>query len=234
MNSNIDTDEVEKFNQLARKWWDKNSEFKPLHAINPLRLDYITERMTLEGARALDVGCGGGILSESLALAGATVTAIDMAEMPLQIARLHAAETGVTIDYRDTTIESLAGEMQETPFDMISCMEMLEHVPDPDSVIESCARLLKPGGHLFLSTINRNPKAWLLAIVGAEYLLRMLPKGTHDYAKLIRPSELSASLRQHGFRVVDITGMTYNPLADRYKLSRDTDVNYLAHAVYEG
>lgn len=227
---NVDPAEVEKFNQLARKWWDKDSEFKPLHDINPLRLDYITERVSLENLEVLDVGCGGGILSESLAQLGARVTGTDTAEMPLKIAKLHARENNINIDYQQITIEEYASKTDKK-YDLITCMEMLEHVPDPDSIIKSCSELLKPQGHLFLSTINRNLKSYLLAIVSAEYILKLLPKGTHEYQKLIKPSELAKSLRQHHFEVSDISGMTYNPLTQKYKISRDTDVNYLLHAV---
>lgn len=240
--ANVDPSEVDKFNQLARKWWDKNSEFKPLHDINPLRVEYITDKLNLDNLdeldklKVLDVGCGGGILSESLAEQGAKVTALDKAEMALKVARLHALENNVEIDYQQKTVEEFSegfAAEADQKFDVITCMEMLEHVPDPDSIIKSCGQLLKPGGHLFLSTINRNPKSYLLAIVGAEYVLNMLPKGTHDYGKLIKPAELARSLRQYHFRLTDISGMTYNPLTGKYKISRDTDVNYLVSAVYE-
>lgn len=227
--SNVDAAEINKFDELARKWWDPESEFKPLHDINPLRLNYIAERATLDGARALDVGCGGGILTEALAMSGANATGIDMAPSPLQVARLHRHESELDIDYQQITIEDYA-EQHANEFDVVTCMEMLEHVPNPDSVIEACKRLLKPGGQLFLSTINRNPKAYALMVVGAEYILNMLPRGTHDYEKFIKPSELAASLRKHQFSLQDITGMTYNPLTKRYSLGRDTDVNYLIHA----
>lgn len=227
---NVDPAEVEKFNKLARKWWDKDSEFKPLHDINPLRMDYINQSIKVENLEVLDVGCGGGILSESLAQAGARVTAIDTAEMPLKIAKLHALENNVKVDYQQITVEEFAAATDKK-FDLITCMEMLEHVPDPDSVIRSCGELLKPEGHLFLSTINRNLKAYMLAIVGAEYILKLLPKGTHEYEKLIKPSELARSLRRYDFGTKDISGMTYNPITKKYKISRDTDVNYLIHAV---
>jgi len=229
---NIDRDEVEKFNQLAHKWWDPESEFKPLHDLNPVRMEYIAEKVALDGLNVLDVGCGGGILSEALARSGARVTGIDKAGMPLEIARQHAKESQVEVDYRDITVEELAASEPQR-FDLITCMEMLEHVPDPDSVIRSCATLLKPGGHLFLSTISRNPKAWLFAIVGAEYILKLLPKGTHDYNKLIKPSELAASLRTHRFHLGDVSGMSYNPFSGKYSISRDTDVNYLVYARLE-
>ncbi len=224
---NVDHAEVSKFEQLASRWWDPNSEFKPLHEINPLRLDYIDERAALSGKAVLDVGCGGGILAESMAARGADVTGIDMGEAPLEVARLHLLETGQQVDYRRIPVEELAVEMPDR-FDIVTCMEMLEHVPDPASVIAACATLVKPGGQVFFSTINRNPKAYLFAIVGAEYVLRMLPRGTHDFAKFIRPSELSRWTRTAGLDTDDITGMTYNPLTGTYKLDlRDVDVNYM-------
>lgn len=226
---NVDAHEVNKFEELARRWWDRNSEFKPLHEINPLRLGYITDRVDLNGKRVLDVGCGGGILSESMALAGASVTGIDAGEGPLQVAKLHRHESGVDVDYQLVTVEELAAADTE-PFDVITCLEMLEHVPDPGSVIRACRSLLKEDGHLFLSTINRNPKSYLFAIVGAEYILNLLPKGTHDYDKLIKPAELAAYCRKAGFAIQDFTGMTYNPLTRIYSLGRDVDVNYLAWA----
>ena len=226
---NVDFGEISKFEALAARWWDPQSEFKPLHDINPLRLDYIDERCGgLAGKAVLDVGCGGGILAESMAALGATVTGIDMGEAPLSVARLHGLESGVSVDYRRITAEQMAAE-NPGRFDVVTCMEMLEHVPDPASVINACAQLVKPGGAVFLSTINRNPKSYLFAIVGAEYLLRMLPKGTHDYAKFIRPSELEGWARHAGLRLCDLTGMSYNPLNQRYTLGRDLDVNYLAH-----
>jgi len=224
---NVDHAEVSKFEQLASRWWDPNSEFKPLHEINPLRLDYIDERVGLSGKTVLDVGCGGGILAESMAARGAHVTGIDMGEAPLEVARLHLLESGQQVDYRQITAEQLAEEMPGR-FDAVTCMEMLEHVPDPASVIAACAALVRPGGRVFFSTINRNPKSYLFAIVGAEYVLRMLPRGTHDYAKFIRPSELSHWIRAAGLDVDDITGLTYNPLSGVYKLDpRDVDVNYM-------
>jgi 2-polyprenyl-6-hydroxyphenyl methylase/3-demethylubiquinone-9 3-methyltransferase len=224
---NVDHAEVSKFEQLASRWWDPNSEFKPLHQINPLRLDYIDQRAGLSGKTVLDVGCGGGILAESMAARGATVTGIDMGEAPLEVARLHLLESGQQVDYRRIPVEELADEMPGQ-FDVVTCMEMLEHVPDPASVIAACATLVKPGGQVFFSTINRNPKSYLFAIVGAEYLLRMLPKGTHDFAKFIRPSELSRWIRAAGLDSNDITGITYNPLSGVYRLDpRDVDVNYM-------
>ena len=226
---NVDGAEVAKFEALASRWWDPNSEFKPLHAINPLRLNYIDQRAGLAGKKVLDVGCGGGILSESMARRGAEVTGIDMGEAPLNVAKLHCLESGVKVDYRRMTAEELAEEEPGT-YDVVTCLEMLEHVPEPASVIKALYKLVKPGGQVFMSTINRNPKAWLFAIAGAEYILKMLPKGTHDFDKFIRPSELSRWLRDSGLDLQNLTGMTYNPLTGHYKLGRDTDVNYLAHA----
>lgn len=225
--SNADQAELDKFSQLAHRWWDVNSEFKPLHDINPLRLEWIT-RLTggLQGKRVVDVGCGGGILSESLALQGAQVTGIDLAEKPLKVAKLHQLESGVQVDYRLIAAEDLAVEEPES-FDVVTCMEMLEHVPDPVSVMKACARMAKPDGWVFFSTLNRNPKSYLLAIVGAEYVLNMLPKGTHDWSKFIKPHELAAFARQAGLESVELTGMTYNPFSKAYRLGRDTDVNYL-------
>lgn len=224
---NVDHAEVSKFEQLASRWWDPNSEFKPLHEINPLRLDYIDARAVLSGKAVLDVGCGGGILAESMAARGAKVTGIDMGESPLEVARLHLLESGQHVEYRRVPVEELAAEMP-VQFDVVTCMEMLEHVPDPASVIAACATLVKPGGQVFFSTINRNPKSYLFAIVGAEYILRMLPKGTHDFAKFIRPSELNRWARKAGLDTADLTGMTYNPLTGVYKLDPgDVDVNYM-------
>lgn len=229
---NIDPAEIAKFEALAARWWDTHSEFKPLHDINPLRLNYINERAQITDKKVLDVGCGGGILSESMAHLGAKVTAIDMGKAPLSVAKLHAMESGVEIDYQQITVEQLA-EQQPAMFDVVTCMEMLEHVPDPTSIICACSRLVKPGGKVFFSTINRNPKAWLLAVVGAEYILDMLPRGTHDYNKFIKPSELDNSARQCALQLQDITGMTYNPLTKTYKLGRDVDVNYMAYYTRE-
>ena len=224
---NIDPAEVNKFEELASRWWDPNSEFKPLHDINPLRIDYIRERAVLKDRSVIDVGCGGGLLAESMAQLGARVTGIDMGEAPLTVARLHQHETGVQVDYQRTTAEQIS-EQHPAAFDVCTCLEMLEHVPDPASVIAACARLVKPGGQLFFSTINRNPKSYLLAIIGAEYVLRMLPKGTHDFRKFIRPSELERWARSAGLVVKELTGMSYNPLTQQYKLGTDVDVNYLA------
>ena len=227
---NVDPNEIAKFEALASRWWDKESEFKPLHDINPLRLNYIDERARLPGKRVLDVGCGGGILSEGLCQRGAHVTGIDMGAAPLSVAKLHGLESGIEVDYQQITVEELA-EQQAGTFDVVTCLEMLEHVPDPSSIIKACEKLLKPGGQLFLSTINRNPKAFLFAIVGAEHLLKMLPKGTHEYKKFIKPSELSTYVRQASLEFQDITGMVYNPLLKEYKLARDVNVNYLMHAI---
>jgi len=225
---NVDPHEISKFEELASRWWDKQGEFKPLHEINPLRLHFIDERVQLNGKRVLDVGCGGGILSESMAKMGADVTAIDMGKAPLSVAKLHAMESEVDINYQQITVEEMA-EQHPNSFDAVSCMEMLEHVPDPASVIKACQTLVKPGGSVFFSTINRNPKAYLFAIVGAEYLLKMLPRGTHDYAKFIKPSELDEWARGANLQLKNITGMTFNPITHHYKLGRDVDVNYMTH-----
>jgi 2-polyprenyl-6-hydroxyphenyl methylase/3-demethylubiquinone-9 3-methyltransferase len=225
---NVDAGEISKFEALASRWWDPESEFKPLHDINPLRLDYIDRRTQLNGKRVLDVGCGGGILAESMALRGAHVTGIDMGEAPLAVARLHQHESGVEVDYQQSTAEAFAANHGEQ-FDVVTCLEMLEHVPNPASVIQACARLVKPDGHIFLSTINRNPKSFLFAIVGAEYVLNMLPKGTHEYKKFIKPSELTDWVRAADMVVREVTGMTYNPFTRRYSLGFDVDVNYLVH-----
>ncbi|HSO07331.1 MAG TPA: bifunctional 2-polyprenyl-6-hydroxyphenol methylase/3-demethylubiquinol 3-O-methyltransferase UbiG [Pelomicrobium sp.] len=224
---NVDPHEVEKFNQLAHRWWDPHSEFKPLHDINPLRLDLIDETVSLAGKRVLDVGCGGGILAESMAARGAAVTGIDMGEKPLKVAQLHLLESGRQVDYRHTSVEQMA-EKGAGPFDVVTCMEMLEHVPDPASTVAACARVTAPGGHAVFSTINRNPKSFLFAIVGAEYVLRLLPRGTHEYAKLIKPSELAHMCRNAGLEVVELVGMSYNPFTKTYRLGSDTDVNYIA------
>ena len=230
MNANFDPAELNKFSALAAKWWDPTSEFKPLHEINPLRLDWINSLAPLAGKRVLDVGCGGGILSESMARKGASVKGIDLADKPLKVAALHKLESGVQVDYECIAAEDLAVR-EPGGFDVVTCMEMLEHVPDPASTVRACAALVKPGGRVFFSTINRNPKAYLFAIIGAEYVLRLLPRGTHDYAKLIRPSELARFCREAGLDAGSITGMSYNPLSGRYWLGTDTDVNYLMQAV---
>ncbi len=224
--SNADPVEIEKFSQLAHKWWDPNSEFKPLHEINPLRLNYIDRQAGLAGKTVLDVGCGGGILSESMAGLNANVTGIDLSDKALQVARLHLLESGKQVDYRKIAVEDMAAGYPDT-FDIVTCMEMLEHVPDPDSVIASCAALVKPGGRVFFSTLNRNPKSYLFAILGAEYVLNMLPRGTHDYAKFLKPSELAQSCRNAGLTVADLTGMSYNPISRIYSLGKDTSVNYM-------
>jgi 2-polyprenyl-6-hydroxyphenyl methylase/3-demethylubiquinone-9 3-methyltransferase len=227
---NVDQQELAKFSALATRWWDPESEFKSLHDINPLRLDYIEQRVKgLANKTVLDVGCGGGILSESMALKGATVTGIDMGEAPLSVAKLHLYESDLKIDYQYTTVEQLATECPAS-FDVVTCMEMLEHVPNPASVVAACHDLVKPEGHLFFSTINRNTKSYLFAIIGAEYLLRLLPKGTHDYAKLIRPAELAQWIRTSDLEMKDITGMSYNPFTKHYSLGKDVSVNYIVHA----
>jgi len=225
--TNADPLELDKFSQLAHRWWDPNSEFKPLHDINPLRLEWIDQLCGgVAGKRIVDVGCGGGILAESMAAKGAQVTGIDLAEKPLKVAKLHQLESGVQVDYRLMAAEALAQEAPET-FDVVTCMEMLEHVPDPVSILAACRQMVKPGGWVFLSTLNRNPKSYLFAIVGAEYLLNLLPKGTHDWAKFIKPHELASYARQVHLNPVELMGMTYNPLSKTYKLERDTDVHYL-------
>jgi len=227
---NADPRELEKFSELAHRWWDPLAEFRPLHEINPLRLAHIDRTAGLEGRRVLDVGCGGGILAEGLAARGALVTGIDLAEKPLAVTKLHLMESGLSIDYQLVAAETLA---RETPgrFDVVTCMELLEHVPDPAATVRACSELVKPGGHVFFATINRNLKAYLLAVVGAEYMLRLLPRGTHDYARFIRPSELAAMCRPTGLSVADLTGMTYNPFTRVYALGPDTDVNYILHAI---
>jgi 2-polyprenyl-6-hydroxyphenyl methylase/3-demethylubiquinone-9 3-methyltransferase len=227
---NADQNELDKFSQLAHRWWDPNSEFKPLHEINPLRLQWIDEHAELSGKRVLDIGCGGGILSEGMAQRGAEVTGIDLSDKALAVARLHLLESGNRVDYRKISAEELA-EQAAGSFDVVCCMEMLEHVPHPASTIAACAALVKPGGHVFFSTINRNAKAYVLAVIGAEYILKMLPKGTHDYAKFIKPSELSRWAKSVGLEPEELIGMTYNPLMRRYSLGRNTDVNYLLHTV---
>jgi 2-polyprenyl-6-hydroxyphenyl methylase/3-demethylubiquinone-9 3-methyltransferase len=227
--ANVDPQEIAKFEALAKRWWDKTSEFKPLHDINPLRANFIDERSPVAELNILDVGCGGGILSESLAQRGANVTGIDMGEAPLSVARLHSLESGVKINYRKITAEEIAEEQPEQ-YDIVTCLEMLEHVPDPSQVIAACAKLVKPGGDVYFSTINRNPKSYVFAIIGAEYVLRLLPKGTHEYSKFIKPSELAQWSRDAGLSWQEITGMTYNPLTKKYRLHpNDVSVNYLVH-----
>jgi len=225
---NVDPVEVAKFDALADSWWDPEGQSKPLHQINPLRLQFIKDRTSLKAAKIVDVGCGGGILTESLALSGADATGVDMGELPLEIARLHALEAGLKIDYQQTTAEAMAANHPDE-FDAVTCMEMLEHVPDPQSIIAACAQMVKPGGDVYFSTLNRNPKAWLLAIVGAEYIADMLPKGTHDYARFIKPSELARACREAGLTVSAIAGISYHPLTRKYALTQDVDVNYLMH-----
>lgn len=229
MNLNADPQELAKFGDLAHRWWDANSEFKALHDINPLRVGWIDRCAALAGKRVLDVGCGGGILAESMAALGADVTGIDLAEKPLGVARLHLYETGVKVDYRQIAAEDLAAA-EPASFDVVTCLEMLEHVPDPASTVRACATLVKPGGMAFFSTINRNAKAYLLAIVGAEYVLDMVPRGTHDYERFLRPAELARHCREAGLSVDEIVGMTYNPLTKTYALGRDTSVNFLLRA----
>ncbi|MGN7838724.1 bifunctional 2-polyprenyl-6-hydroxyphenol methylase/3-demethylubiquinol 3-O-methyltransferase UbiG [Stenotrophomonas sp. 22385] len=228
--TNYDQAELDKFAALANRWWDADGPQKPLHALNPVRLKYVADRVTLRGARVLDIGCGGGLLSEALAQSGADVTAIDLAPELVKVARLHGLESGVTVDYRLQAAEDLAAE-QPGSFDVVTCMEMLEHVPDPGAIIAACHRLLKPGGQLFLSTVNRTPAAFAVAIVGAEYIARLLPKGTHHYQDFIKPSELGKWLREADFTLRDVSGMAYEPWRNRARLSTRTDINYLAHAV---
>ncbi|WP_210397654.1 bifunctional 2-polyprenyl-6-hydroxyphenol methylase/3-demethylubiquinol 3-O-methyltransferase UbiG [Motiliproteus sediminis] len=229
--ANVDPDEIAKFEALASRWWDKESEFKPLHDINPLRVNFIDQLASLAGKKVIDVGCGGGILAESMALRGAEVTGIDMGETPLKIAKLHGLESGVSVRYQQITAEAMATANPEQ-FDVVTCMEMLEHVPDPASVVGACARLTKPGGQLFFSTLNRNAKSYLMAILGAEYLLKLVPKGTHDHSKFIRPSELAHWCRGAGLECGEISGMTYNPLTRHYRLHpTDVDVNYLLQCI---
>ena len=227
---NADPAELEKFSQLAHRWWDPDSEFKPLHDINPLRLDWIAARASLSGRQVLDVGCGGGILAEAMARAGAEVCGIDLSDQALKVAQLHLLESRLPVRYEAVSAEDLAGR-SAGQFDVITCMELLEHVPEPASTVAACARLLKPGGRVFFSTINRNPKSYLFAVIGAEYVLKLLPKGTHDYMRFIKPSELAAACRANGLRVSEFTGMSYNPLAKRYRLGDDCSVNYIVHCV---
>ena len=225
---NVDPQEISKFEKLAARWWDPSSEFKPLHDINPLRLNFIDQRSPLAGKQVLDVGCGGGILSESMARRGASVTGIDLGEKPLNVAKLHAMESQLNVEYLKISAEEMA-DVHPNTYDIVTCMEMLEHVPDPTSTIRACSRLVKPGGSVYFSTINRNPKSYLFAIVGAEYLLKLLPKGTHNYAQFIRPSEMEAWARHAGLSMHELSGMSYNPLSKQYRLGDDVSVNYLAY-----
>lgn len=226
--SNRDDAEIRKFEALAARWWDPNSEFRPLHEINPLRMGFISRKINPAGQHCIDIGCGGGILSEALAHQGATVTAIDLAEASLAVARLHKLESGLDIRYENISTEAMA-EQEAGQYDIVTCLEMLEHVPDPEAIVAACVKLAKPGGHIFFSTLNRNPKSWLFAIVGAEYILNLLPKGTHDYAKFIKPSELAGWCRHYGLEQGELIGMGYNPLSKRYRLQANIDVNYLVH-----
>jgi len=223
---NADPLELQKFSELAHRWWDPTSEFRPLHEINPLRLEWINALVPLTGKRVLDVGCGGGILSEAIAKKGANVQGIDLSEKALKVAELHSLESGVQVSYELIAAEALAAR-EAGQYDVVTCMEMLEHVPDPSAIVQACATLVKPGGRLFFSTLNRNPKSYLFAIIGAEYMLRLLPRGTHDYAKFIKPAELSQFARNANLEVQALKGMTYNPLTKIYSLNHDTDVNYL-------
>ncbi len=228
--SNVDPQEIAKFEALASRWWDRNGEFRPLHEINPLRANYIDQHSPVAGQRLVDVGCGGGILAEAMAQRGAEVTGIDMGEAPLAVARMHQLESGVEVDYFQSTAEQLATDKGEH-FDIVCCLEMLEHVPDPGAVIAACASLAKPGGNLYFSTINRNPKSFAFAIVGAEHILKLLPAGTHDYARFIKPSELAGWLRDAGLVLKGMTGLTYNPITKQYRLEQsDVSVNYMVHA----
>lgn len=230
MSANVDPLELRKFGELAHRWWDPESEFKPLHQINPLRLDYIDRSVGLRGKRVIDVGCGGGLLSEGMAARGAVVTGIDLSDKALGVARMHLYESGQRVEYMLASAEDFAAG-HPAAFDLVTCLEMLEHVPDPASIVRACASLLKPGGCVFFSTINRSPKAYLLAVVGAEYILGLLPRGTHDYAKFIRPAELARYCRAAGVEPNEIVGMTYNPLTKTYSLADDPGVNYLVRAV---
>lgn len=227
---NVDAAEIAKFERMASRWWDPSGEFKPLHDINPLRANYIDQRAPVAEKQVLDIGCGGGLLTEALWQRGAKVTGIDMGEAPLEVARLHALESGAVVDYQRITAEDFA-QSHQASFDLVTCLEMLEHVPNPQSTLKACATLVKPGGDLFFSTINRNPKAYAFAILGAEYVLRLLPKGTHEYRKFIRPAELTQWLRDAGLQAVDMVGLTYNPITKQYKINpSDVDVNYIIHA----
>jgi len=226
--TNRDDAEIRKFEALAARWWDPNSEFRPLHEINPLRMGFISRKINPAGQRCIDIGCGGGILSEALAHQGADVTAIDLAEASLAVARLHKLESGLDIRYENISAEAMA-EREQEQYDIVTCLEMLEHVPDPEAIVAACVKLAKPGAHIFFSTLNRNPKSWLFAIVGAEYILNLLPKGTHDYAKFIKPSELASWCRHCGLEQGELIGMGYNLLTKRYSLQKNIDVNYLVH-----
>ena len=228
--NNVDAAELNKFSELAHQWWDKTSQFKPLHDINPLRLNYINDIVSLKGKTVLDVGCGGGILSESMAEKGAKVTGIDLGEKALKVATLHSLESGVAVDYRLIAVEELA-QQQPASYDVITCLEMLEHVPDPASIVAACAKLVKPGGHVFFSTINRNPKSYLFAVIGAEYVLNILPRGTHDYAKFIKPSELDGFVRSADLLLQQQIGMSYNPITKHYWLDGNVSVNYMMHTI---
>ena len=227
---NADPLEIQKFSELAHRWWDPTSEFRPLHEINPLRLEWINARVPLAGKQVCDVGCGGGILAESIAKKGATVTGIDLSEKALKVADLHSLESGIKVRYELISAEELAAR-EAGQYDVVTCMEMLEHVPDPAAIVQACAKLVKPGGHIFFSTLNRNPKSYLFAIIGAEYILGLLPRGTHDYAKFITPAELSSFTRTAGLEAQALKGMTYNPLTKIYSLNQDTSVNYLMATV---
>ena len=228
--ANIDPVEIKKFEDLASRWWDKQGEFKPLHEMNPLRLSFIDMGSALDGKNVCDIGCGGGILTESMATCGATATGIDMGKAPLSVARLHALESDLEIDYQQVTAEDFA-QQHPASFDVVTCMELLEHVPDPSSIIRACFDLVKPGGSVYFSTINRNPKSYLLAIVGAEYLMKMLPRGTHDYAKFIKPSELDEWARDAGFNICKLSGVSYNPFTGLFSLSQDVEVNYMVQYI---
>jgi len=223
---NVDPAEIQKFSELAHRWWDPSSEFRPLHEINPLRLEWINQRAPLAGKKVIDIGCGGGILAESMAKKGADVTGIDLSEKALKVADLHSLESGVQVRYQKIAAEDMAAA-EADQYDVVTCMEMLEHVPDPASVIKACQSLVKPGGYVFFSTLNRNLKSYLFAVIGAEYLLQLLPKGTHDYAKFITPAELSQSIRNAGLEVLGMKGLSYNPLTKIYSLNNDTSVNYM-------
>jgi len=227
--SNVDKSEIAKFDEVAFRWWDPESEFKPLHEINPLRLQFIDQHAKLAGKKAVDVGCGGGLLSEAMAKAGATVSGIDMGKGPIDIAKLHLLESGLQVDYQQISAESFADQHAES-FDVVTCMEMLEHVPDPAAIIEACTKMLKPGGYAFFSTLNRNPKSYVHAILGAEYILKMLTPGTHDYKKFIKPSELGHWIRESGLELVSMAGLGYNPINKNYKITKDIDVNYMVYA----